>query len=144
MTTVSVFSRVLGSDKRNLTPAEGVTGLAFAAVTADRRIEPEEVKEVASRLNDLEIFEGIGKAKLVKAAKKIFEIAEERDQETLVRRSIQAVPAHLRVDAFRTASHVVAADRQVTDEERELLDRIRNDLELTDAEAEPILDRAGV
>lgn len=141
---MSGFEVLLGSGKRNLTPGEGFTGLALCAVEADRRMEAEELKELASRLTDLEMFSGFGKAKILKGAKKALEIYEERGRETLMERSLDAIPDDQSLKAYETVVAILAADRRITDGERAVMDQIEQELSIADEEARRIRRDNGV
>lgn len=133
---LSGFEALLGSGKHNLTPAEGFTGLALCAVEADRRVNTEELKELASRLNDLEMFSGFGKAKILKGAKKALEIYEERGRDTLLERSLAAIPDDQAPQAYETVVAILAADRRVTDGERAVMNHIQQELPVAENEAQ--------
>lgn len=132
---MSGFNTLLGSSHVELTPAEGVVGIAFCAVAADRRITTEELSELASSLSGMDMFSGFGKAKLLKGAKKVYEIAEERGTETLLDRSTEAIPQDMCDDVFRTAAGLIEADEQVTDAERRFLDDLERELDLPTGQA---------
>lgn len=141
---MSGFERLLGTGKRNLTPAEGFTGLALCAVGADRQLTTEEVEEVASRLNDLEVFSGFGKVKLLKGAKKAFEIYDDEGHHTLLGRSIEAVPSGRTREAYETVVAILAADRDVPKEEREMMNRLEEELHIGPDVADEVRRRHGV
>lgn len=125
---MSGFERLLGSGKRNLTPAEGFTGLALCAVGADRQVTREELEELASRLTDLEVFSGFGKAKLLKGVTKVFEIYDDEGHHALLGRSIEAVPLDRTEEAYETVVAVLAADREIPKEEREMMNRLEEEM----------------
>lgn len=141
---MSGFERLIGSGKRDLTPGEGFTGLALCAVGADRHVDEEEVKEVAKRLHGLDAFSGFGKVKLVKCAKKVLEIYDERGHQELLDRSVDAIPGDRAEEAFETTVAILAADRRVTDEEQKMMDRIQRELGLERKRAESIRREHGV
>lgn len=141
---MGIFDKVLNKGPDNLTPAEGFTGIALAAVAADGVITQDEIHGLATSLTRTRLFKDASPRQVQGSFEKVAKVARDEGVEALLKRSSEAIPRELRPTAFAIAADLVFADGDVSASERKYLEHIQQSLGVPDAEALKIVEVMGV
>ncbi|HEV8360604.1 MAG TPA: tellurite resistance TerB family protein [Candidatus Thermoplasmatota archaeon] len=137
---MGLFDKVLGGTPTSLTPAEGFTGIAVAAVAADGVITQDEVAGLAVSLARTRLFKESNPRQINASFEKVVKIAKEKGVDELLKLSSQAIPGELRPTAFAIATDLVFADGDVSESEKKYLEKIQHTLGVGDAAALKIVE----
>lgn len=129
---MGLFDKVLGSSATNFTPAEGLTGIALAAVAADGVITQDEINGLAVSLGRTRAFKSTNPRQINAAFEKVAKVAKDKGVPDLLKLCSESIPKELRPTAFAIAADLVFADGDVSGQERKYLEQIQHTLGVPD------------
>lgn len=128
---MGLFDGMLGGgSKKELTKAEAFAGILLAAAGADGHIADEEVSSLCTTTQRMKLFSNIAPNKFGTMMDGLVKILKREGVEKLVERCAEALPDDLRETAFANACDIVLADGVVEDEEKELIEKLQNELDI--------------
>jgi uncharacterized tellurite resistance protein B-like protein len=119
-----------GSNKKELTKAEAFAGILLAAAGADGHIADEEIASLCTATQRMKLFSNISPNKFGTMMDGLVKILKREGVEKLVERCSEALPDELRETAFANACDIILADGVVEDEEKELVEKLQNELDI--------------
>lgn len=137
---MGLFDKVLGGSSDKMTEAEGVAGIALAAIASDGMITEEEVSGLATSLSRMRLFENDPR-KVQRALERSVKFMRQTKQpEQLLQIACDAVSEQLKPTAFCIAADLLMSDGDVAGEEKAFLERIQKSLMVPDDLAMKIVD----
>ena len=137
---MGLFDKVLGSSTDKLTEAEGVAGIALAAIASDGMITEEEAQGLGTTLSRMKLYGGMSNRDINKLFEKLIKVARAEGAEKLVELSAAAVRPELKQTAFAVAADLLMADGHVAPEEKKFLEKIQKNLGVNDDVALKIVE----
>lgn len=129
---MSLFDKVFGGSSDKMTEAEGVAGIALAAIASDGMITEEEVNGLATSLARMKLFDHDAR-KVQKALERSVKFMRtSKNPEQLLQTASDAVPQALRATTFAIAADLLMADGFVAGDEKAFLERIQKSLGVPD------------
>lgn len=129
---MGLFDKVLGGSTDKLTEAEGMAGIALAAIASDGMITQEEAAGLGTTLSRMKLYSGMSNRDVNKVFEKLVKVARAEGVDKLLELSSNAVPAELRQTAFAVAADLLMADGHVAPEEKKFLEKIQKSLGVND------------
>jgi uncharacterized tellurite resistance protein B-like protein len=129
------FSNLFGGDSKptSLVPYEAFTAIMVAVIGADGYISDEEVDDFFSTLRRANITKEVTQSQYKEMMNKLMRMLKSDGSEKLVDLGAEFLPAEARSGTFAYACELVFADGVAADEEKKILDRIKNALQIDDA-----------
>ena len=137
---MGLFDKVLGSSTDKLTEAEGVAGIALAAIASDGMITEEEAAGLGTTLSRMKLYAGMSNRDVNKIFEKLIKVARAEGVDKLLELSSGAVRAELKQTAFAVAADLLMADGHVAPEEKRFLEKIQRSLGVGDDVALKIVE----
>ena len=137
---MGLFDKVLGSSTDKLTEAEGMAGIALAAIASDGMITEEEAAGLGTTLSRMKVYGGMSNRDVNKVFEKLIKVARAEGVDKLLELSSGAVRAELKQTAFAVAADLLMADGHVAPEEKKFLEKIQHSLAVTDEVALKIVE----
>lgn len=137
---MGLFDKVLGSSTDKLTEAEGMAGIALAAIASDGMITEEEAAGLGTTLSRMKLYGGMSNRDVNKVFEKLIKVARAEGVDKLLEMSSGAVRAELKRTAFAVAADLLMADGHVAPEEKKFLEKIQHSLGVTDEVALKIVE----
>lgn len=129
---MGLFDKVLGTGSDKMSEAEGVAGIALAAIASDGMITEEEVGGLTTSLARMKLFDSDVR-KVQKALERSVKFMRTtKDPEQLLQHASDAVSADMKATAFAIAADLLMADGHVAGEEKSFLERIQKTLGVSD------------
>jgi len=139
---VGLFDNLFGgseSSGRGITKHEAFTGILLAAAAADGHIADEEARSLWTTIERMKLFSNFTPDKFNRMIDVLLKILKKGGPELLIEKCVPEVPDELRETVFANACDIVLADGVVEDEERELIEKLQNELEIPGDEAMDIV-----
>lgn len=128
---MGLFDGMLGGGgKKELSKAEGFAGILLAAAAADGHISDEEVSSLCTTVQRMKMFSNVSSNKFNSMMDTLHKILKREGVDKLVERCAEVLPDDLRETAFANACDIVLADGVVEDEEKELIEKLQNELDI--------------
>jgi len=137
---MGLFDKVLGGGSDKLTEADGVAGVAIAAIAADGVITQEEAAGLGTTLSRMNLFQGMSNRDVNKTFEKVLKLAQTQGVDKLLELSSAAISAELKPTAFAIAADLVLADGHVAGDEKKFLEKIQKYLGVDDALALKVVE----
>lgn len=123
-----------------LTPAEGLAGVAFAAIYADGVFSAEESADLETYLAKMRIFRRMSPADVRAAFARVEDDVRRRGSEATLAASCAALPDDLKPTAFAMAADLLMGDDEFGEAERRFLAKLGENLGIEEADARTIAD----
>ncbi len=127
-----------GGDK-TVTKQEAFTGILLAAAAADGHISEEEAQGLWTAIERMKLFSNFTPDKFNKMMDTLLKFLKKGGPDLLVEKCVPALPDELRATAFANACDLVLADGVVEAEEKALIEKLQNRLEIPGDEAMDIV-----
>lgn len=138
---MGLFDKVLGSGATDkLTEAEGMAGIALAAIASDGMITEEEAAGLGTSLSRMKLYGGMSNRDINKTFEKLIKVARADGVDKLLAMSSAAVRPELKPTAFAVAADLLMADGHVAPEEKVFLEKIQHQLGVSDDVALKIVE----
>ena len=137
---MGLFDKVLGGSTDKLTEAEGMAGIALAAIASDGMITEEEAAGLGTTLSRMKLYSGMSNRDVNKVFEKLIKVARSEGVDRLIDLSSSAVGAGLKQTAFAVAADLLMADGDVPPTEKKFLEKIQHSLGVTDDVALKIVE----
>lgn len=138
---MGLFDKVLGTGATDkLTEAEGMAGIALAAIASDGMITEEEAAGLGTSLSRMKVYQGMGNRDVNKIFEKLIKVARNDGVDKLIDLSANAIRAELKQTAFALAADLLMADGHVAPEEKRFLEKIQKNLGVNDDVALKIVE----
>ena len=128
-----------GDSGKAVTKHEAFTGILLAAAAADGHIADEEARGLWTIIERMKLFSNFTPDKFNRMMDVLLKILKKGGPELLIEKCVPDLPDELRETAFANACDIVLADGVVEDEERELIEKLQNELEIPGDEAMEIV-----
>lgn len=137
---MGLFDKVLGSTTDKLTEAEGMAGIALAAIASDGMITEEEAAGLGTTLARMKLYAGMSNRDVNKVFEKLIKVARSEGVDRLLDLSSSAIRPELKQTAFAVATDLLMADGHVAPEEKKFLEKIQHGLGVNDETALKIVE----
>lgn len=137
---MGLFDKVLGSSTDKLNEAEGMAGIALAAIASDGMITEEEAAGLGTTLSRMKLYAGMSNRDINKVFEKLIKVARSEGVDKLIELSSTATRADLKPTAFAVAADLLMADGHVAPEEKKFLEKIQRSLGVGDDLAVKIVE----
>ena len=137
---MGLFDKVLGSTTDKLTEAEGMAGIALAAIASDGMITEEEAAGLGTSLSRMKLYQGMGNRDVNKIFEKLIKVARNDGVDKLIEMSSTTIRPELKQTAFALAADLLMADGNVAPEEKKFLEKIQKNLDVHDDVAVKIVE----
>ncbi len=127
------------TNKTSFGPHEAFAGILLAAAAADGHIADEEARGLFSALSRMKLYSSFTEEKFQRMMDVLLRVLKKGGPEALIERAVPALPQRLRAPAFCNAVDIVLADGTVEDEEKELIEKLKTALEISDNDAQLIV-----
>jgi hypothetical protein len=128
---MGLFDSMLGGgSKKELNKAEAFAGILLAAAGVDGHIGDEEVSSLCTTCQRMKLFSNIPGDKFGTMMDGLVKILKREGPEKPVERCAEVLPDNLRETAFANACDIILADGVVEDEEKELVEKLQNELDI--------------
>src|SRR6476469_4187961 len=138
-----MFDNLFGggeSSSKGLSKQEAFTGILLAAAGADGHIADEEKQALITIIGRMKLYSNFKDDKYNRMFDRLFKIFnKDNGVHKLIERCVPELPDELRETAFANACDIVLADGVVEDEERVLIEKLQNELEIPGDEAMDIV-----
>ena len=139
---MGLFDNLFGGSEapnKGLSKQEAFTGILVAASAADGHIADEEVRGLFTIIGRMKLFSNFSEDKYNRMFDRLMKILKKNGPEALIEKCVPDLPDELRETAFANACDIVLADGVVEDEERALIEKLQNELEIPGDEAMEIV-----
>jgi len=140
---VGLFDNVFGgseSGNKALTKHEAFAGILLAASAVDGHIASEEISNLINAISRMKLFSNFNDDKYNRMFDRLLKILKKSDGvDLLIQKCIPELPDELRETVFANACDIVLADGVVEPEEKELIEKLQNELEIPGDEAMDIV-----
>jgi tellurite resistance protein len=137
---VGLFDSLFGGGgDKTVTKQEAYAGILLAAAAADGHIADEEAQGLWTALGRMKLFANFTPDKFNKMMDTLLKILKKGGPDLLVEKCVPHLQEELRVTAFANACDIVLADGVVEDDEKKLLEKLQNRLEVPGDEAMDIV-----
>ncbi|MEB3319047.1 MAG: tellurite resistance TerB family protein [Cyanobacteriota bacterium] len=123
-----------------MSPAEAFAAIALAAVACDGSVDHHEAALLRGMLEGRHPYQGRSEETMGLLFEGLLDQLQAAGWQALISRAITALNACQRETALAMAAHLIHGDRQVSAEERHLLDELATQMGLPDGRAEQILE----
>jgi prepilin-type processing-associated H-X9-DG protein len=137
---MGLFDKVLGGGTDKLNEAEGMAGIALAAIASDGMITEEEAAGLGTSLSRMKLYGGMSDRDVKKVFEKLMKVARSEGVDKLIEMSSAATRAELKPMAFAVAADLLMADGHVAPEEKKFLEKIQKSLGVNDDVALKIVE----
>ncbi|HET6405167.1 MAG TPA: tellurite resistance TerB family protein [Candidatus Thermoplasmatota archaeon] len=137
---MGLFDKVLGGSTDKLSEAEGMAGIALAAIASDGMITEEEAAGLGTTLSRMKLYSGMSNRDINKVFEKLIKLARSEGVDKLLDLSSVAIRAELKQTAFAVAADLLMADGHVAPEEKKFLEKIQRSLAVDDEVALKIVE----
>lgn len=137
---MGLFDKVLGGSTDKLNEAEGMAGIALAAIASDGMITEEEAAGLGTSLSRMKLYGGMSNRDVNKVFEKLIKVARGEGVDKLLDMSATAVRPELKQTAFALAADLLMADGHVAPEEKRFLEKIQKNLGVNDDVALKIVE----
>lgn len=138
---MGLFDKVLGgSSNDKFTEAEGMAGIALAAIASDGQITEEEAAGLGTSLSRMKLYQGMSNRDVNKVFEKLIRLARSDGVDKLLENSSSVIRPELKQTAFALAADLLMADGHVAPEEKKFLEKIQKTLMVNDGDAVKIVE----
>jgi uncharacterized tellurite resistance protein B-like protein len=132
---MSFFSNIFGSTAEavKLSREESFVGILFAVIAADGIITDEEVEDFFSALKKAKVMQNVNNNQFRQMINKLQKINRNSGAEELVSLAAEELPTELRNGVFCIACDLVFSDGSASKEEQQILETIKNKLQIDDS-----------
>lgn len=129
---MGLFDNLFGDQgpSKTFTKQEAFAGLLLAAAAADGHIADEEAGGLWHAINRMKLYSSFTPDKFGQMLNNLIKVLKREGVEKLTNRCVQALPDSLRETAFANVCDLVLADGVVEAEEKELVEKLQNKLEI--------------
>lgn len=139
---MGLFDNMFGGNEggKPLTKHEAFAGILLAASAVDGHIASEEISNLITAVSRMQLFSNFNDDKYSRMFDRLLKILKKDDGvELLIEKCVQELPDELRETAFANACDIVLADGVVEPEEKALIEKLQNELEIPGDEAMDIV-----
>jgi tellurite resistance protein len=140
---VGLFDNLFGgseSGNKGLSKQEAFAGILLAASAVDGHIASEEISNLITAISRMKLFSNFNDDKYNRMFDRLMKILKKPDGvDLLIEKCVPELPDELRETVFANACDIVLADGVVEPEEKELIEKLQNELELPGDEAMDIV-----
>ena len=122
-----------------MTSAEAFAAVALAAVACDGTLGRDEAHALRLQLENRSLYVGCSEAEMGELFDRLLTLLREHGVSGLIDSAVPALDQRQQESALAVAAHLVHADRKVTAEESEFLQRLAVELKLPSGEAQMII-----
>jgi tellurite resistance protein len=140
---MGLFDKVKGvkeAETVKLTKEESFAGIVLAAVAADGVITEEEAQGLVISLVRMKTYAGYTGNQMSALLNKLIGIIKKQGVDALVNLSKESLPLELRETAFAVATDLALADGEIADQEKEILTKIQQGLDIPESKAVNIIE----
>jgi tellurite resistance protein len=140
---MGLFDKVKGvkeAETVKLTKEESFAGIVLAAVAADGVITEEEAQGLVISLVRMRTYVGYTGNQMSALLNKLIGIIKKQGVEALVNLSKESLPQDMRETAFAVATDLALADGEIADQEKEVLTKIQQGLDIPESKAVNIIE----
>lgn len=137
------FDKLLGgqgSENVKFDEREGYAAVLLATVAADGHISDEEAQSFNGIVNRMQLFRSQSGSDFSAMLDRLLGLLKKNGVGFLLEKGAEAINPQLRETAFATAVDLVLADGRVEDEEKQFLESIKTNLNISDQLAEMIVE----
>lgn len=109
---------------------ESFLTIIMLAVQADRVFSLEEKEVIKSTVLELEIFKNYSQKQIIEKMEQALKKIETKGEEVSLQEATRNLPKELYQTVFTTAADLIASDRQITNNERDILQRLQQTLSI--------------
>ena len=138
---MGLFDNLFGSSEtaKPFGPHEGFAGIMLAASACDGHIADEEVQSLFTTLSRMKMYSRYTDKNWSQLVNRLLGLLKRKGVDELLERSVEALPIELHATAFANACDIVLADGVVEEDEKDFLDKLQGQLEISRAEAVEIV-----
>ncbi|MBN9520721.1 tellurite resistance TerB family protein [bacterium] len=138
---MGLFDNMFGGNEaaKGLTKHEAFAGILLAASAVDGHIASEEISTLINTISRMKLYSNFNDDKYGRMFDRLMKMLKKHGAIELTERCAPEVPDDLRETVFANACDIVLADGVVEDEERELIEKLQNELEIPGDEAMDIV-----
>ncbi len=139
---MGLFDNLFGGSEgggKTITKQEAFAGILLAAAAADGHIAEEEARSLWTTIERMKLFEKFTPDKFNKMMDNLLKILKKGGPDLLVDKCYPAIPEALRETVFANACDLVLADGVVEAEEKAMIEKLQNRLEIPGDEAMDIV-----
>jgi len=122
-----------------MTSAEAFAAVALAAVACDGSLGRDEAQALRRQLEHRSLYVSCSEAEMGELFDRLLTLLRERGVAGLIDSAVPVLDQRQQESALAVAAHLVHADRKVTPEESEFLERLAVQLNLPSGEAQMII-----
>ena len=122
-----------------MTSAEAFAAVALAAVACDGSLGRDEAHALRRQLENRSLYVSCSEAEMGELFDRLLTLLRERGVAGLIDSAVPVLDQRQQESALAVAAHLVHADRKVTPEESEFLERLAVQLNLPSGEAQMII-----
>ena len=140
---MSLFDRGTGQLQASdikLKPAEGFAAIALIAVAADDIITTSESRAITTLFSRMELFSKYSEDALREMTDKLLGIIKNGDIKPLFDAAVAVVPKELKETVFAVTTDLVLADKDLAEEEEQLLNELYSALKISEEMADKIIE----
>ena len=123
---------------RKLSPQESFAGILLAASACDGHISDEEASNLSAAVGRMKLFQRINEKEFGNVMNKLLGILKKKGPDFLVEGCCESLPKELVNAAFANACNIVLADGVVDQEEKDFIEKLRNNLKVEAGTAKAI------
>ena len=123
---------------RKLSPQESFAGILLAASACDGHISDEEASNLSAAVGRMKLFQRINEKEFGNVMNKLLGILKKKGPDFLVEGCCESLPKELVNAAFAIACNIVLADGVVDQEEKDFIEKLRNNLKVEAGTAKAI------
>ncbi len=140
---MGLFDKVLGgqgTENRPLNKQEAFASILLVTVAADGHISDEEAQAFNTVINRMQLYHDVNGEQFSHMMDRLIGMLKKYGQDDLLRRAYKGLTPELRLTAFAVCTDLVFADGTVEDEEKETLEKLQRNLEISEEQALQIID----
>lgn len=128
-----------GGGSKELSTQEAFAGILLAAAAADGHISDEEATGLWTIIERMKLFSNYTPDKFKRMIDTLLKLLKKGGPDLLVEKCSPVLPEELKVTAFVNACDIVLADGVVEPEEKEMIEKLQNRLEVPGDDAMEIV-----
>lgn len=137
---MSLFDKLGITDKEKLNKEESFAGIILSAIAADGRISEEECRGIITSILRMKQFQNYNQRQMQKIFDKLVNIIRDQGVEKLILLTKDNLSPDLRETAFAVAVDLALADGYLNKEEKDILTKIQQNLDIPEDTALKIID----
>ena len=138
---MGLFDKFSSKDENvKLSKEEAFSAVSLVSVAADGVITEEEARGLFVQLYRMKMFSGYNDNQMSSMFNKLINIIKKKGMDALVVMAKESLPEDMKATAFAVATDLALADGEIAEEEKKLLTKIQQSLEIPEDEAVKIIE----